>query len=473
MKKLMSVLLVAVLLISAIPFATFADGDEQVDTQSEVQNVYTQVILTFDGVQDSPRYDNIANGTTVENILIQLLGSDKTNEIKAKYNRAGEYPNGWAHSVDVTGGYVELAFVTKTYNVSVKINGGDEAYFGEVKHGTALTLNNELVQKVGLSLGADFTVDCFTVGGQTYNVGQSVTITGGTTIIVNKKAVNTGNNGSSNNNSGNNSSSNNNTTTTATHVDVILVTNKTSGFVDGEYYRCYLVNGKITSDDRNAIANKISGKNIVKWKRDDNQTVADSLVNFDFNGLANPINILPVVGTTTSSGSNNSTTNNSGISTKDNTNQVWLHVYINGNASTINKSINLTNTYLMDDNGTNTTEILNYLLTNYYKSSDSSKNVELDGLYVNTGSSGTFPQNYYTDNKTDKVENISTKLANGYVHINVMLKNVTSKTASTATADSSNPKTGDSIYTAMTVMGISAATLAAVMYVYTKKRQAI
>ena len=40
-------------------------------------------------------------------------------------------------------------------------------------------------------------------------------------------------------------------------------------------------------------------------------------------------------------------------------------------------------------------------------------------------------------------------------------------------ADSSNPKTGDSIYTAMVVMGISAASLAAVMYFYNKKRMAI
>lgn len=176
----------------------------------------------------------------------------------------------------------------------------------------------------------------------------------------------------------------------------------------------------------------------------------------------------------TSSGSNSSTgSNNSGITNKDNTNQVWLHVYTNGNASTIAKSINLTSTYLMDDNSTNTTEIKNYLLTNYYKSSNSNKNIELDGLYVNLGNSGTFPQNYYTDNKVETLSNIDSKLNDGYVHINVMLKNVTAKTTTSATADSSNPKTGDSIYTAMTVMGISAASLAAVMYIYTKKRQAI
>lgn len=174
-----------------------------------------------------------------------------------------------------------------------------------------------------------------------------------------------------------------------------------------------------------------------------------------------------------SNNSNNSGSNNSGITNKDNTNQVWLHVYINGNASTIAKSIKLNGTYLLDDDGTNTTEIKNYLLTNYYKSSDTSKNVELDGLYVNLGNSGTFPQNYYTDNKVETLNNISEKLNNGYVHINVMLKNVTAKTTTTTTADSSNPKTGDSIYTAMTIMGISAASLAAVMYVYNKKRQAI
>ena len=82
--------------------------------------------------------------------------------------------------------------------------------------------------------------------------------------------------------------------------------------------------------------------------------------------------------------------------------------------------------------------------------------------------------NWLLDNaavKTDSIDGIDVKRANGTVTINVMVTNAVAKNG--AAADKSNPKTGDSIYTAMTVMGISAASLAAVMYFYSKKRMAL
>lgn len=470
MKKLMSVLLVAVLLISAIPFAASADGEENlVAPQSNEQREIT-INLTFnDGSATQSYRQAIPIGTTVAGVLKYCMGEESANALMVKYKRdTGAYSDVAvaANSPDP----LNLAFQINTNDVHVTVYADTttEGDIDNLPYGTVLNLGSDILNRANMSIPADRAIDYIKVNGE-QTTASSITVTSYTSVEVYTKLTGS-----------NNSGNNNNTTTpsTAAYVDVILVTNKTSGFVDGEFHRCYLVDGKISQADRNAVASKISGKNIVAWKRADNGTQTDTLLNFDFNGLAAPINILPVVGTTNNSGSNNtgsnnSSTNNSGISTKDNTNQVWLHVYINGNASTINKSINLTGTYLMDDNSTNTTEILNYLLTNYYKSSDSTKNVVLDGLYINTGSSGTFPQNYYTDNKSESLSDIKNQLANGYIHINVMLKNVTAKTATTATADSSNPKTGDSIYTAMTVMGISAATLAAVMYVYTKKRQAI
>lgn len=154
---------------------------------------------------------------------------------------------------------------------------------------------------------------------------------------------------------------------------------------------------------------------------------------------------------------------------KDNTNKVYLHVYLNGNAGTIAKTLDITGTYLMYDWATDTTEIKNYLSANYYNAADSN-GLTIDGLYISTG---TFPTNYYGNNYQTAytADELRNDLENGDVHIRVMLKNAVAK--STATADSSNPKTGDSIYTAMAVMGISAAALAVVMYVYNKKRYTV
>ena len=56
----------------------------------------------------------------------------------------------------------------------------------------------------------------------------------------------------------------------------------------------------------------------------------------------------------------------------------------------------------------------------------------------------------------------------GYVHLNVMLPNAKAKSSS-SNADSSNPKTGDTIFVPVMVMGLTATALAAA-YVFGKKR---
>ena len=72
--------------------------------------------------------------------------------------------------------------------------------------------------------------------------------------------------------------------------------------------------------------------------------------------------------------------------------------------------------------------------------------------------------------RDDYIDNLDVLRSKGTVVIKVRVTGVTAKTS--ATADSSNPKTGDEIYMAVTVLGLSAASLAAVAYVYSKKRMA-
>ena len=55
----------------------------------------------------------------------------------------------------------------------------------------------------------------------------------------------------------------------------------------------------------------------------------------------------------------------------------------------------------------------------------------------------------------------------GTVYINVMIGNAKAKSSSTA--DTSNPKTGDTIFVPFMVMGVTATALAAA-YVFGKKR---
>ena len=67
----------------------------------------------------------------------------------------------------------------------------------------------------------------------------------------------------------------------------------------------------------------------------------------------------------------------------------------------------------------------------------------------------------------DPVNDVINRLEKGYVDINIMLNNAVAKT--TAKADSSNPKTGDTIFVPVMVMGVTATALAAA-YVFGKKR---
>lgn len=326
--------------------------------------------------------------------------------------------------------------------------------------------------------------------------------------------------------------------TTASYVSVILST-KTSGFAAGDYVNCNLVSGKITPTDRDTVASKISSKglNIVGWKRADNGQQASSLVDFDFTGLKEPVNILPIfgAGNSTNNGNNGNTVtgkitanvyaNNAfkssntvtaasssvnsllvGIigsnwnsryafdhytvptrdsysyaspdglinagetvniyltgngSTKYNSNKVRLHVFLNGKVNEEARTFDIT--YMASNDNISLATVKSYLL-NYYNAKDS-KGIDFDGLYlVDTNWLGKFVSN---TGKMDPVNDVINRLEKGYVDINIMLNNAKAKTASTA--DSSNPKTGDTIFVPFMVMGVTATALAAA-YVFGKKR---
>lgn len=165
----------------------------------------------------------------------------------------------------------------------------------------------------------------------------------------------------------------------------------------------------------------------------------------------------------------NNNHNNNWHDKNENTNKfpynVYLNIYKNSLVGSPDKQIDITNGIALD--GLVSLSEVKTVVSNYY-SAKNSNGIGYDGLYL---AKGNWVADYVAD--THKYSEIKTESLrqNGYVYINVMISNATTKT--TYTADSSNPKTGDSIYTAMTVMGISAAALASIMYFYNKKRMAM
>lgn len=142
---------------------------------------------------------------------------------------------------------------------------------------------------------------------------------------------------------------------------------------------------------------------------------------------------------------------------------VYLHVYLNNNLDAAHKTFDITDG-IAADGVVDKNDIWNNLLKNYYSAKDS-KGVTIE-LYE---ASGNWVKDFAADNQTDRIDNILDLRDDGYVHINVVLNNAKSKTSSSNNADPNNPKTGDSIGTVISVMGLSATALAT-MFFFNKKR---
>lgn len=142
---------------------------------------------------------------------------------------------------------------------------------------------------------------------------------------------------------------------------------------------------------------------------------------------------------------------------------VYLHIYAKGNVSSPMKTVTL-DTWTCVKDGVITLDEVKDVVKTYYTAKDSD-GISYDGFYYSTS---TTKNDYINDkNKTERINNLDELRKEGYVHLNVWIDNAKAKTDSNSS--SSNPKTGDTIYMAVTVMGLSAASLAAVYYI-SKKR---
>lgn len=142
---------------------------------------------------------------------------------------------------------------------------------------------------------------------------------------------------------------------------------------------------------------------------------------------------------------------------------VYLHVYLNNNLDSAHKTFDITDG-IAADGVVDKNDIWNNLLKNYYSAKDS-KGVKIE-LYK---AEDNWVKNFAVDNQTDRIDDILDQRDDHYVHINVVLNNAKYKTSGSNNADPNNPKTGDSIGTVISVMGLSATALAT-MFFFNKKR---
>jgi len=163
-------------------------------------------------------------------------------------------------------------------------------------------------------------------------------------------------------------------------------------------------------------------------------------------------------------GSNGNTGSNTNKPSKLNSNKVYLHVFLNNKIDEPDMNINITDWIAADGKVDVKTDVRTVVKT--YYTAKNSDGINIDGLYLAVGN---WVGSFITDTKSETIDNIVDLKEDGYVHINVMVTNARAKTASTSTPDSTNPKTGDSIYMAVTVMGLSATALAAVLFLNKKR----
>lgn len=167
----------------------------------------------------------------------------------------------------------------------------------------------------------------------------------------------------------------------------------------------------------------------------------------------------------TTSGSGSSTGSGSTGSGSTGSNKfpypVYLNIYKDTLVGSPDKRVEITKGAALD--GIVTLSEVKNVVKNYYTAKDSD-GISYDGLYI---AEGNWVSDYVDDTAKHDSIDAGTMRQTGTVYINVMIGNA--KVKSTATADASNPKTGDAIFVPMMVMGLTGTALAAA-YVFGKKR---
>lgn len=419
MKKLMSLLLVAVLLVSAVPFQAKAANE---NSATIVLKINGEVVKTV-----------TANFTNNPTTFAKLENNDKVDLSAVD---GCSFSHTWKAGM---GG--------NTAGKEIEIHDGDEihvAYTKEVNKITCAICGTEYAEGTAHTCPMVTCNDC----GAQYTKGTSHTCAPATVTCA--KCNETYTQG---------------TTHDCKAITIIIKADTSENTIAGPIYKvpADLTNGAQVKNLLNYCWNS-SWDNVYTfdhaWSKTNNKTTSDSSAKIY---AGDEVHIMLKTKTTTSTGSSSS----SGSTT---TNKfpynVYLNIYKGTTVGTPAKTINITSGIALD--GKVTLAEVKSLVLNYY-TANTSAGITFDGLYL---AKGNWVSNYVYDQKYDEFDDINTLRQIDTVYINVMIDNCTAKTTSTSTADSSNPKTGDSIFMPVAVLGISASALATAFFFANKKRLA-
>lgn len=146
--------------------------------------------------------------------------------------------------------------------------------------------------------------------------------------------------------------------------------------------------------------------------------------------------------------------------------KVYLHIFKDNKIDDPAKTINITEGIALD--GKVTLDEVKTVVKNYY-TAKTSDGIKYDGMYM---AKGNWVGNFVNDTqKYDTISDTNELRKESEVHINVMITNANAKSTTNEKADKTNPKTGDMIFIPVIFMVVSGAAIAGV-YFYNKKRSA-
>lgn len=481
MKKLLCMTLVIMLLISAVPMFAAADGDEGVSTVGEVHTCTVNIYI------DGTLQTGISGDRTVNtDAMIVSLLTDKMSNI-GPYNcttTVGNTTMGWGDVTTTAIGantYVKFELTSAKYTVGLVMDG--TLYTKELSGTRTYTVGNSILSTFGVQVPAGKRVARWD------NLGASVTPGPGMDTadtapfkcyLEDDSSNNNGVGGGNIDEDGGSGSNGGSGSGTLTKFKATFLNANGLEF----YSESVVSNAKLTvsaSTLNNGVGTK-AGYEHIGWKSSTGKTQITEEVLRDtitanvtyapiFKNLTN--NTTEVPGSGVISGGSGSVSNGSGSDLHDKVTglqDVILHVYLNNNFNSEHKHYTITD--IAKDGTLSLKGDVKDFLKKYY-TAKTSDGIGYDGMYV---TDAYFGVKYLSDEKYEVLGNDADANGNttldkmrsaGVVHLNVMLTNASAK--SSATADSSNYKTGDTIFVPVMAMGLTG-TLLAAAYIFGKKR---
>ena len=439
MKKLLSLVLVAMLLVCAVPFQAAAT---EADAKTVKVNVYVDDVLTADKTITVKSGESI---TLNEELAKSLVKSDK-----AFVKWTGASGN------EANGQVIPYEKIPANYSVNLYVKKVVEDTRVDAKVPVKIYVDGSYVRDGEITVPVDGSVTL------TKELGLKL-------VREDKEFVKW---------------------TGASDNEATDVTIKYAGIDDGYSLKLFVntkkaeepvkpITVKIVDAKGNAIAKEfqvtpVNGKYSVigdiltqRWKGDWKDSYEFVTAKSDEKGgtlsLSTNINAGDTLVVTLKAKSTSTDNTNNGTTNKF-PYKVYLHIFKDNKVDDPAKTINITEGIALD--GKVTLDEVKTVVKNYY-TAKTSDGIKYDGMYL---AEGNWVGNFVNDTKKyDTISDTNEMRKTREVHINVMITNANAK--SSEKADKTNPKTGDMIFIPVIFMVVSGAAIAGV-YFYTTKRSA-